>query len=154
MDKDIKKKIWEEIDASTIPEEIKALYLLADATEMMSTQIFERIKRLWAKHGWKCNENELLTGINEYCKSVKRASYQFYQRIEPQVSGATFDIGGAEQYDDFNGWANELCRLVLLYLDRCAGDPETFAKTFAMLRKRKSGGLIKDEDIAKYKMKR
>lgn len=103
MDKNIKKKIWEEIDASTIPEEIKALYLMADATETMCTQIFERIKHVWAKHGWKCNENELLTGINEYCKSVKRASFLFYQRIEPQVSGATFDIGGAEQYDNFNG---------------------------------------------------
>jgi len=154
MDKDIKKKIWDEIDASTIPEEIKALYLMADATETMCTQIFERIKHVWAKHGWKCGENELLTGINEYCKSVKRASFLFYQRIEPQVSGATFDIGGAEQYDNFNGWANEICRLVLLYLDRCAGDKEMFAKTFSMLRRSKSGGLIADEDISKYKMKR
>ena len=153
MDKKTYNKIWEDINSSTIPEEIKAVYLLADATETMSTQIFERIKCVYVKHGYKLSENELLTGINKYCRSVKSASFQFYQRIEPQVSGATFDIGGAMSYDSFNGWANEICRLVLLYLDRCAGDKDTFAKTFELLRKRKSGGLIKDEDITKYKMK-
>ena len=153
MDKEIRKKVWDEVDASTIPEEIKVLYLLADATETMSTQIFERIKRIWAKNGWTLNENELLTGINDYCKFVKRASFLIYQKIEPQVSGATFDIGGTEHYDNFNGWACEICRLILLYLDRCAGDKETFAKTFTMLRKLPSGGLINDEDISKYKMK-
>lgn len=154
MDKETRKKIWNDIEATTIPEEIKALYLLADATETMSTQIFERIKRVYVRNGYKLNENELLTGINEYCKSVKKASFQFYQKIEPQISGATFGIGGVEHYDNFNGWANEICRLLLLYLDRCAGDSDTFSKTFAMLRKRKSGGLINDEDITKYKMKR
>ena len=153
MDKDIKKKVWDEIDNSTIPEEIKCMYLLADATETMSTQIFERIKRIWVKNGWKLSENELLTGINDYCKSVKRAAFLFYQKIEPQVSGATFDIGGTDAYDSFNGWANEICRLVLLYLDRCAANKETFSKIFTTLRKLPSGGLINDEDIAKYKMK-
>ena len=154
IDKETKKRIWSEIEASTIPEEIKALYLLADAVETMSTQIFERIKMVYVKHGYKLNENELLTGINDYCKSVKLASFHFFQKIEPQVSGATFDIGGTVHYDNFNGWANELCRLTLLYLDRCAGDKEVFAKTFTMLRRCKSGGLIKDEDISKYKMKK
>ena len=153
MDKEIRNKVWADIGASTIPEEIKCLYLLADATETMSTQIFERIKRVWAKNGWTLNENELLTGINDYCKSIKRASFLFYQKIEPQVSGATFDIAGTEAYDSFNGWANELCRLILLYLDRCAADKGVFARTFTMLRKLPSGGLIKDEDISKYKMK-
>lgn len=154
MDKETRKQIWNEIEASTIPEEIKALYLLADAVETMNTQVFERIKRVYVRHGFKLSENELLTGINEYCRSVKKASFLFYQKVEPQITGATFDIGGVEHYDNFNGWANELCRLNLLYLDRCAGDPDTFAKTFAMLRKRKSGGLIKDEDVSKYKMKK
>ena len=153
MDKETRKKIWEDIESTTIPEEIKALYLFADATETMSTQIFERIKAVYVKNGYKLNENELLTGINEYCKAVKKASFLFYQKIDPQISGATFGIGGAEHYDNFNGWANEMCRLFLLYLDRSAGDPTTFSKTFTLLRRQKSGGLINDEDISKYKMK-
>ena len=151
--KEIRKKVWEEVEASTIPEEIKCLYLLANATETMSAQIFERLKSIWIKNGWKLNENELLTGINDYCKSIKRASFLFFQKIEPQVSGATFDIGGSSAYDGFNKWSNEICRLVLLYLDRSAASKEVFPKTFALIRKLPSGGLINDEDISKYKMK-
>ncbi len=153
MDKETLNKIWKDIDASTIPEEIKALYLLADAVETMSTQVFERIKTVYVRNGFKLKENELLTGINEYSKTVKRASFLFYNKIEPQVSGATFDIGGVEEYDNFNGWACEICRLVLLYLDRCAADKAVFGKVFKMLRNMPSGGLVKNEDISKYKMK-
>lgn len=153
MDKETRKKIWKYIEASTIPEEIKVLYLMADAVETMSTQIFERIKAVYVRHGYKLSENKLLTGIVEYSKTVKRSSFLFYNKIEPQVSGATFDIGGTDSYNDFNGWANEICRLVLLYMDRCAADKSVFAKTFSMLRKLPSGSLIDDKDISKYKMK-
>jgi len=153
MEKETRKIISADIQASTIPEELKALYLLADAVEIMNSQIFERIKWIYAKNGYNMKENELLTGITDYCKEVKKAQFLFSQKIEPQISGATFGIGGSTSYDSFNRWANELCRLVLLYLDRNAGDKEAFSKVFTTLRKLKPGGVFKDEDISKYKMK-
>lgn len=153
MDKETRNKIMAEIQASTIPEELKALYLMADSTETMSAQIFERIKAVYAKHGYNTNENELLTGINDYCKSIKKAQFHFAQRIEPQISGATFDIGGSTQYDDFHGWSNTIIRLVLKFLNACAGGKEAYPKVFTLLSKLPGGNLYKPEDFSKYKMK-
>lgn len=161
MDKKTKKKIWEEIENSTIPEELKVLYLMANATDIMCNQTFERIKSVYARHGYVTDENELLTGINEYCKSVKRAQFHFAQRIEPQIQGATWDVyrdednleRAKESYNNFSVAGNELCRLILRYYDKAATNRKAFAAVFKTLAQFPSGGFIKDEDVAKYKMK-
>lgn len=159
--KETQKAIREEIGASTIPEELKVLYLMANATELMSTQAFLRLKQVFARHGCTINENELLTGITRYCRMIKMATYHFFERIEPQIMNATFSAGRDEDdmtgdtaaYDGFNQDTNEICRLILLYIDRTARSKDGFAKVFKTLRQLPSSGLIHDEDIAKYKMK-
>lgn len=163
MDKDTRKKIRQDIDQSTIPEEMSVLYMMANATDIMCNMIFNRIKAVYVRNGYKINENELLTGINDYCKSVKMASAQFFQRIEPQVQGATWGRhqddehpdapGDTDAYNHFMDDGNEICRLVLLYTDRCAKSQQNYGKIFKTLRQLPSGGLIKDEDISRYKMK-
>ena len=158
--KEREKAIRDEIKSSTIPEELKVLFLMANATELMSTQAFERLKSVFRRHGYVINENEILTGITQYCKMIKMATYQFFDRIEPQIQGATFfaeryegEPGDSGAYDGFLSDTNEICRLVLLYIDRTARSKEGFAKVFKTLRQLPSAGIIKDEDIAKYKMK-
>ena len=159
--KEAQREIRAEIMASTIPEELKVLYLMANATELMSTQSFIRLKRVFARHGYTINENELLTGINQYCRFIKMATHHFFERIDPQIQNATFFAGRYEDettgnvaaYDGFNGDTSEICRLVLLYVDRTARNNDGFAKVFKTLRQMPSSGLLKDEDIAKYKMK-
>lgn len=161
VSKEMQKAIREEIGASTIPEELKVLYLMANATELMSTQSFIRLKQVFARHGYTINENELLTGITQYCRLIKMATYQFFERIEPQIMNATFSAGRYEDdptgdaaaYDGFNQDTNEICRLVLLYIDRTARSKEGFSKVFKTLRQLPSAGLIADEDISKYKMR-
>ena len=158
--RETQKAIRAEISASTIPEELKVLYLMANATELMSTQAFIRLKKVFAKHGYTINENELLTGITSYCKMIKMATYHFFERIDPQIQNATFfadryedEPGNSVAYDGFNDDTNEICRLVLLYIDRTARSKDGFAKVFRTLRQLPSSGLIHDDDIAKYKMK-
>lgn len=163
MDKETRKKIKKEIEQSTIPEEMAALYTIANATDIMCNNIFNRIKAVYVRNGFKVNENELLTGINQYCKLIKQAEAEFFKRIEPQVQGATWGRhrdeehpdapGDSDAYDNFNADGNEICRLVLLYIDRCAKGKEGYAKVFKTLRQLPSCGLINDEDIARYKMK-
>lgn len=153
MKSELVKKIKKDISSSTIPEMLKILYLMANATEIMSQQSFQRIKAVFAKHGLKTQENELLTGINQYCKFVKSASYQFFAKIDPQIINATFGTdGNASALDGFNEDANELCRLILLYFDRTAQNNDGYAKVFKTLRQLPSSGLIKDEDIARFKV--
>ena len=130
--KETQKAIRAEIGASTIPEELKVLYLMANATELMSTQAFIRLKAVFRKHGYTINENELLTGITQYCRLIKMATYQFFERIEPQIMNATYSAGRYEDdptgdaaaYDGFNQDTNEICRLVLplALLCECTGE--------------------------------
>ena len=156
MDKETRKSIYREIKASTIPEELKICYLLAEATSIMSARSFERIKTVFRRHGFDARENDLLTGIAEYSKLVQRAEGEFFRRVDPQIMGATFDPEsgeGVKNYDGFSADANEICRLLMLYVDRRADNAEAFSKVFALLRKLPEGGLITDEDVARYRQK-
>ena len=156
-------KIRADIDNSTIPDMLKVVYLMASATELLSQQSFLRIKAVFARHGFITRENDLLSGINQYCKLIRQASYQFFERIDPQIMDATWGLGRDENnpdaagntsaLDGFNEDANEICRLVLLYLDRTARNNDAFSKVFKTLRQLPSSGLINDEDIARFKMK-
>jgi len=152
------KAIHDDIDASTIPQELKAIYILANALQLMVENAFQRLKYIHLNNGVEVKENDLLKGITDYCRTTKMASWQFYNRIEPQISGATFEIGrdyqeGAQAYDNFSEDSNELCRLFLLYLDRTA-KTERWRDVFALLRRMPSQGLFKDEDFTRFKMKR
>lgn len=160
--KDI-EKIRGDINKSTIPDMLKALYLMANATELMSQQSFLRIRAVFARYGYVVNENELLSGINQYCKLIRQATFQFFSRIDPQITNATWGIGRDEgrpdspgntnALDGFNEDSNEVCRLVLLYLDRTCRNNESYATVFKTLRKLPSCGMFNDEDIARFKMK-
>ena len=157
MEKDTRKKIHEDIDHSSIPEELKVVYLMANATDIMVNQSFERIKDVFRKNGVIIKENELLTGINEYCKMVKRAIFHFAERIEPQIIDATWGANEgdnrAASLDGFNEDANEVARLVMLYIDRCSRNNENYEKVFDTLGGLPSANIFSDEDISKYKLK-
>lgn len=155
--KEDKKAIKNEMAATTIPEMFKVLYLLTDAVSILSEVSFRRIRRIFLAHGYRAKDDDLLTGITRYCDLMHRASRQFLERIEPQIIEQTFqrDDGTTdiEAYDRFNADANELCRLVLLYIDRCALSREAYGKVFTLLRKLPSSGLFDDKDISMFKQK-
>ena len=164
MDKATRKAIFDAIGKSTIPEEMKVMYLMADATQTLVEHVYSRVSGVFQRHGYKTGENELLTGLNDYCKAVRQAGYHFYNRVEPQISSATWGIGRDDEnpnagggyvqaYDRFHEDANEVVRLVMLYIDRTARNNEGFAKVFKTLRQLSSNGIFKDEDISYFKMK-
>lgn len=163
MDKKTLDKIRADIDKSTIPDMLKVLYLMANATEILSQQSFLRIKAVFARHGLVVKENALLSGINQYCKLIRQATYAFFERIDPQITNATWGLGRDENnpdapgnssaLDGFNEDANEVVRLVLLFIDRTARNNDGYAKVFKTLRQLSSAGIFTDEDIARFKMK-
>ena len=89
QDKEKIKKIRADIKASSIPEELKVLYLLANAVEIISQQSLLRLKSVYARHGYKIKGNDMLTGLNQYCAYQKMASFQFFERIDPAIINAT-----------------------------------------------------------------
>ena len=153
------KKIREEISKTTIPEELKVLYLMAAATELINQNAFERIKAVFLSHGLTPKENELLTGITDYCKHVKLASFLFESRIEDQIIGATFGASDSQEgeeerarrYDQFTNDAGVICRLVMLFVDRASLSEEAYRRVFKLLRQLPSMGYFKDEDFTRFK---
>lgn len=69
QDKEKIKKIRADIKASSIPEELKVLYLLANAVEIISQQSLLRLKSVYARHGYKIKDNDMLTGPNTIVSS-------------------------------------------------------------------------------------
>lgn len=100
MDKATRRAIHDDVDNSTIPEEMKVMYLMANACQLMVEHVYNRVERVYARHGFKTGENELLTGLNDYCKAVKQAGFHFYNRIEPQICNATWGLGRDENNPD------------------------------------------------------
>lgn len=157
------KTIRKEIKESTIPEELKILYLLASSVELINADAYRRCQSVYIKHGVHLVDNPLLSGLKDYCEAVKTATWHFFHRIEPMVSGATFEAiydrekpetidEASEAYDQFSRDANEICRLMLLYIDRTARSEEAYGKVFKTLRQLPSSGIINDEDISRFKL--
>lgn len=151
MDKDTRKLIKEKIDKSSIPDEVKLMYIVACACQYIVEHCDSRIRNVFANCGVKTKGNDLLSGLNDYSKAVKMASARFYDRIEGQIIGATSEIGGPGSYDGFNGDATELVRLMMLYVDRTARSRDKAGKVFALLGDMPSLGLFTEEDINHFK---
>ncbi len=147
-----------DIYSSSIPNEIKLMVQMANSTQVVVEDVFNRIKGVYAKHGFRpTNDNEILKGLADYCKCVKAAGYHFFNRIDPLITDATFFSGDeihdgltpSQRYDAFNGAANIGIRLLMLYADRVC-DEDTYGKLFKTLRQMPTRGIFSDEDIARF----
>lgn len=146
-----------DIYSSSIPNEIKLMVQMANSCQIVVEDVFNRIKGVYAKHGFRpTNNNELLKGLTDYCKAVKSAGWYFFNKVDPMIIDATFNsrddedgMTPSQRYDSFNGAANTAIRLLMLYADRIGND-ETFAKLFKTLRQMPTRGIFSDEDIARF----
>ena len=151
------KAAEKDIHDSTIPNEIKLMVQLAKSCQVVVEDTFNRIKGVYAKHGFRPTNNEILKGLSDYCKAVKAAGWHFFNKIDPLITDATFYTGdaikdgmtGSQRYDAFNGAANIGVRLLMLYADRI-DNMENYSKLFKTLRQMPSRGVFADEDIARF----
>lgn len=160
MKKEILEAIHKDIDSSSIPEEMKLMYLMANATQSVVLHVYDRIKFAYLRHGYDTTENPLLKGLNEYCKTVKRAGVLFEDKIQPQIDGATWSVGLDENeegniiaFDGFNAKSNEFVRILQNYMN--AADPEKMYKAvFTTMRRMASPEpLFENKVISHFKMK-
>lgn len=160
VDKETLKAIHDDIDKTSIPEETKLTFLMCNSVQGVLLHIYDRIKWVYAKHGYITGENPLLKGMNEYCKTVKRACKLFEDVIQPQIDNATWGIGLDENeegnilaYDGFNAKSNEFVRMILNYMN--AADPEKMYKAvFTTMRRMASPNpLFENKVISHFKMK-
>ena len=160
MTKEEIKAIHDDIDSTSIPEEMKLMYLMANATQSVVLHVYDRIKSAYRRHGYDTTENPLLKGLNDYCKTVKRASTLFEDKIQPQIDNATWGVGMDENedgnivaFDGFNAKSNEFVRLLQNYMN--ADDAEKMYKAvFTTMRRNASPNpLFENKVISHFKMK-
>lgn len=160
MKKEVLEAIHKDIDSSSIPEEMKLMYLMANATQSVVLHVYDRIKFAYLRHGYDTTENPLLKDLNEYCKTVKRAGVLFEDKIQPQIDGATWSVGLDENeegniiaFDGFNAKSNEFVRILQNYMN--AADPEKMYKAVftTMRRMTSSEPLFENKVISHFKMK-
>ena len=160
MDKKTREAIHKDIDNSSIPEEMKFMYIMASATQSVVEHVFSRIKGVYLNHKYVCTENDVLSGIIDYCKAVKAASFHFYERIQPQIDNATWGVGLDENEEgDVVAWtgfaakANEIVRLGLNYTNAEDAKKMYEAVFTTMRRNAAKKPLFENKVISHFKMK-
>lgn len=152
--KNVIADIKRDVDNSTIPMLLKALYYLADSVSIIDSQCYERLKGVYARHGVYTNENELLKGINDYCKTEKMAVRQFFHNIEPTIIESTFDFGdktGVDGYDSFHSNASNIVFLVLMIIDRCCDDLDAYTEIVQFIHDLPSKGIYTEDDFERFR---
>ena len=154
------RAIYEDIDKTTNPNELKVAYVMADACQTLVEHIYGRIQRVFLRHGYKIRENEHLSGLMEFDKAVKLAGMHFYGKVEPLIQNATWGCNGDRDnpdapgnvaaYDKFHEDSNELVRLIMMYVDRCAGGEGTRDKVFKVLEELPSGKQFDEKDFEHF----
>ena len=158
MDREEYRAIRKELAESSAGDEMKVLYMLAGATETMSRAIFARLRGIYARHGYTVR-NDMLKGLNDYCRAVRQATFLYCDRVDSHIIEATWGAAGKAGgdgtglYDDFCRDANSVVRLMTLVIDRCARDDAAFSKVVDTLLALPSKGIFGDGDIRRYTLK-
>ena len=151
--KAMKKEIFQHIAGTSVPNMMKLVFVLAKTLELLDEQTFRMIRGIFRAHGYIVRENDILSGIADYCRKRRQASASFEDRYEQMIASTTFNAGGVKTYDHFNEDCNEILRLVMLYLDRCAGSDSAHLQVFGLLEGMPSSGLFTKEDIQRFVMR-
>ena len=158
MDKKKKKEIKKQMLDSSIPDEMKLMLLLASACQNVVQHVFTRIKGVYIAHGYNCQSNEMLSGLNDYCDSVKSASFHFFERVNPHVINSTWSVGMEETgegnivaHQGFENKVNEIVRLLMKYIN-CADGREAYEKVFTLLARLPKDGPFEDKVISHFKV--
>lgn len=83
---------------------------------------------------------------------IKRA-YDNIEKLRPDIENSA----KASNYRDLDVWdsgANEICRLLLLYFEKCDESAENANTLMRTLRSMEGKGVIDEEDIARFYMKK
>ena len=158
MNKEDKKAIFDDLAETSIGDELRLASVLAAACQCMASDANERIKAKYRKHGYKLAESPMLSGLNEDCRNIKAASYNYFNRVENHMDAVIFGAdgekkGGAAAFDNYYDDANEVCRLAMLMADRLTSAKD-YAKLIADLRSRQSSGAFSEDDIERFVLRK
>lgn len=134
---------------------LTALFNCSSATQMMLEDFDSRfedqnVEREW-RHNTKYAYSKIREHLNECRKLYNRYIQPDFDRLFTENGTQPYDV---EKYDHHSQDAMELCRLYLLYIDRCWDDEDAANKVVGFIADMPSGDLFDEKDIEHYRMKR
>ena len=124
-----------------VGNELKLAYNFAMATDILLRTI-ERRLRLFG--GLKQEKKQ---AFKRFSKAVEDAAYWFDRAYEGDLEAAT--CGVWTRLDGYRQDANELIRVMMLYIDRTTTF-KTYDELIAYLKSLPEGGIFSAEDLARY----
>lgn len=127
--------------------EINVMYQMTQAIELIMRD-FER-RLLKTNIGFRHEKKKQFTRL---MKSVKDIYTQFDILYQDIIDSAKDK--GWETLDIWAEESNELARLILLYADKSAGNMDNIDKIFRYLRRFKGQGIVTEEVLSKFYLKK
>lgn len=128
---------------------VNLMHLVARALDILVTDTVNTLRD--GGYEW---QRESKQAFKRYVKCVEDSCYWFEKAIEDEVEDAVANSGeGWELYDSYLEDANEIVRLLLLYMDR-SHDLSNRDKIFRFIREIPEQGLFTDEEIDRFRMKK
>ena len=154
--KQIRDVAWKRIEATKIPDLVKAAMLMANSLNLLTVQIDRMIRAEMCAMGLPCkasnSDGDIIRGLRNYSDKAKAAMYWFERDLQNFITDSTFGTFGVKAYDDFNHSSAEVIQLLLLAIDRGEVDGG-MVKVFRAMHRLKAGKRFSDEDIAMFNFK-
>ena len=123
---------------------LKLAYNFAQATDVLMSSIALRLRRFGGM------KQEKKRAFNQFRKAVENASYWFDRAFEGDLEAAT--CGDWKKLDGYRQDANEMIRVMMLYIDRTT-TYKTYGEVTKYLTDMPEGGLFSANDIKEFDFK-
>lgn len=130
--------------AALVGNDLKLAYNLAQAVDILLASV---ARRLSAFGGMK---REKKMAFNQFRKAVESAAYWFDRAFEGDLEAAT--CGEWLKLDGYRQDANELIRVMMLYIDRTT-TYKTYGELVKHMEDMPEGGIFSAGDIARFNFK-
>lgn len=131
---------------------LTTMMMCATATQMILEDFDSRFRDKTAEAAWRHTHKMALSQIRKNIEGCRKLYDQYFQRDLDKMftKSGSYDV---TSYDNHQMDAQEVCRLLLLYVDRCFYNFDNGAKVFDFIEGLPSGDIFIKEDIEHYKMK-
>lgn len=123
---------------------LKLAYNFAQATDVLMSSIALRLRRFGGM------KQEKKHAFNQYRKAVENAAYWYDRAFEGDLEAST--CGDWKKLDGYRQDANELIRVMMLYIDRTT-TCKTYDNVIRYLTELPEGGLFSSDDIKEFDFK-
>ena len=133
---------------------LTAMCNCASATQQFLLDFCSFFEQTKEESNWRFQRAK---AANEILRAGERMASLHAQYFQNDMNKVFTDHGkkvfDAESCDNHTKDAQEVCRLLMLYIDRCWGNEEAANKVIACLESLPTGHIFEDKDIERFRMR-